>query len=243
MSEGPLDRSTFEAIEAYVLDRMSAEERAAFEQRMASDAALREEVELEQENIRAVELGGVTRILRSIAAEDAAIGNGTAKGGWKLYMKYAAVAAIILSATIWLLRPSANERLFAEHFVADPGLPVAMGATADPAFADAMVSYKEGKYAEARTKWSPLLQAEPMNDTLRYYIASAHMAEGDARAAEPMLEALANESASVFHAKAQWFLFLAHVRSGATAKAQAIPLDADTAYGERVRAIKAQLRD
>ena len=56
MSQGALDRNTFEAIEAYVLDRMDTDERTVFEQRMAMEPALREEVDLERENIRAVEL-------------------------------------------------------------------------------------------------------------------------------------------------------------------------------------------
>jgi len=239
MSTSALDRSTFETIEAYVLDRMDAVEHDAFEQRMASDAALRAEVELERENIRAVELGGVTRLLKGIAAEDVA----KVGGGWTHYLKYAAVIAVVVTAGLWWsMRPSLNERLFAEHFAADPGLPVAMSATEDPAFADAMVSYKEGKYAEARAKWSPLLQAEPMNDTLRYYMASAWLAEGDAQAALPLLEALSLESGSAFHEKAHWFLFLAHVRNGDVVKAQAMRFDGDTIHADRVRSIKDQLR-
>ena len=46
MSEGALDRPTFEAIESYVLERMTADERAAFEQRLTTDRALRDEVDL-----------------------------------------------------------------------------------------------------------------------------------------------------------------------------------------------------
>lgn len=242
MSQGALDRPTFEAIEAYVLDRMSAEERAAFERRMANDAALREEVELEQESIRAVELGGVTRMLKSIAVEGVASDKQDAKGSWKQYLKYAAVVAIILSGALWLLRPSANERLFAEHFTADPGLPVAMSATDEPAFADAMVSYKEGHYAEARAKWSPLLQQEPMNDTLRFYIASAWLAEGDASTATPLFEGIARDPSSAFSGKASWFLFLAQIKNGEIEKAMAMPLEGDPTFGERVRTIKAQLK-
>ena len=241
MSQGVLDRSTFEAIETYVLDRMSALDRAAFEQRMAGDAALCAEVELEKENIRAVELGGVTRMLKEIAAEGTVSDTNMAQGGWKQYLKYAAVVAIVLSGSLWLLRPSANERLFAEHFIADPGLPVAMSSTDDPIFADAMVSYKEGHYAQARAKWSPLLQKEPMNDTLRYYIASAWLAEGDAIAAIPLLEGMVDDPSSALRAKARWFLLLAYVRAGESAKAKAVELDTDPVYGERVRAIKAHL--
>ena len=241
MSQGVLDRSTFEAIETYVLDRMSALDRAAFEQRMAGDAALCAEVELEKENIRAVELGGVTRMLKEIAAEGTVSDTNMAQGGWKQYLKYAAVVAIVLSGSLWLLRPSANERLFAEHFIADPGLPVAMSGTSDPAFADAMVSYKEGDYERARANWSLLLQQEPMNDTLRYYIGSAWLADGEALAAIPLFEVLAADPGSAFRAKARWYLMLAYVRAGESAKAKAVELDTDPTYGGPARAIKAQL--
>ncbi len=239
MSKGTLDRSTFETIENYVLERMDLGERMAFEQRMAGDAALRAEVELERENIRAVELGGVTRMLRGIAVDD---DPGRSGGNWSRYLKYAAVIAVLAAAGIWWsLRPTLNERLFTEHFSADPGLPVVMGATDDPAFADAMISYKEGRYADARAKWAPLLRAAPENDTLRYYMASAWLAEGDVREALPLLNGLAMESTSVFHDKARWFLFLACVRLGETEKARSMDLESDTTYGLRVRKIMSQL--
>lgn len=242
MSNSVLDRPTFEAIEDYVLDRMDAAGREAFEQRMAADPELRAEVELERENILAVELGGVTRMLKTVGDEQSADHvRSTSGSGWKQYLRYAALLAILLSAAVWLLRPSTNERLFAEHFLPDPGLPVAMGASDDPAFADAMVSYKEGKYAEASAKWAPMLRAEPMNDTLRFYTANAFLAEGRTNDAIPLLEGLASVAASEFHVKAQWYLLLAYLRTGQSEKLSTIHLDDDPFYGERVRAIKSRM--
>jgi predicted Zn-dependent protease len=242
MSHGPLDRSRFEAIEAYVLDTMSAEERVRFEQELAGDPALSAEVELQRENIHAVELGGITRVLKTVGAEHAKDQAERSTGyAWKQRLRYAAVVAIVLSGSLWLLRPSASERLFADHFVADPGLPVAMGSTDDPAFADAMVSYKEGHYAEASTKWSPLLQADPTNDTLRFYVASASLADGDASAAIPLLSSLTNDPTSTFRNKSRWFLFLAYLKAGEVEKAKALSFDGDPDHGERIRAIKAEL--
>ena len=71
MSHSAPDRPTFEAIEAYVLDRMGSEERAAFERRLAGDPALQAEVALEREHMLAVELGGLQRSLKAIG--DAAL--------------------------------------------------------------------------------------------------------------------------------------------------------------------------
>lgn len=211
MSEGTLDRNTFETIEAYVLDRMSHTERSDFEQRMAVDPALRAEVEMERENIHAVELGGMRRLLKEIAAEE---GTGRASM-WSQFLKYAAVAATIVTiGTWWLLREPVNEALFAEHFIVDPGLPVTMGATATPAFTDGMVHYKQGHYSEAVLAWQALLQQAPTNDTLCFYLGAAALAQDDARAAVPSLAMVAEQGSSTFNPKARWFLFLAYLRLG-----------------------------
>ncbi|MBK9274556.1 MAG: hypothetical protein IPM49_08455 [Flavobacteriales bacterium] len=240
MSNGALDRTTFEAIEAYVLDRMSAAERAGFEQRLASDPALRAELDLEREHILAVELGGLQRTLQAIGEVELRKGGGPAWGG---LLKYAAGFALLLGVAVWwMLRPSDPERLFAEHFVVDPGLPVAMSVTDDPVFADAMVSFKEGRYADARSRWASLLKERPGSDTLQYYVAAALMAEGDLPGAIPLLEPLAAAPASPFLHKARWYLFLAYLRTGETDKAAALPVEEDPLRGDQARAIKQQLK-
>lgn len=244
MNGGVLDRDRFESIEDRVLGTMSTVERTRFEGEMTNDADLREEVQLQRENTLAIELGGLFRLLKIVGAEQASLQADHVSGrtGWKRYLKYAAAVAIILCASLWILsRPSTNERLFAEHFSADPGLPSPMSATNDFAFHDAMVAYKLGDYEEARSKWVPLLQAEPSNDTLRYYIASAALGMEDEAAAIPLFEGLTNGTASIFQHKSRWYLFLAYIKEGQVAKAKEVSLDDDATYGERVRAIMAEL--
>lgn len=243
MSEGVLDKGKFEMIEAYVLDRLPTADRERFEEELAKDAGLRYEVELQRENMLAVELGGLTRTLDGIIRQAPAEGAGSDQGGaWRSYLKYAAAVALLISVALWWMgRPSANERLYAEYHVADPGLPVPMSVSGDPVFHDAMVAYRMGEYAEAASKWAPLLQADPTNDTLRFYSAGAWLELDQAAKAIPLFEELAASSTSTFQHKAQWFLFLAYVRSGATDKLATIGLDDDPVYGERVRKIKAEL--
>ncbi len=239
MNRTDQDRARFEEIEAYVLGTMSPARRQRFEEELAGSADLRAELEMHRTSIRAVELGGFDRLLQDLGRE-AARGEAAPRPGGH-WLRYAAAAALLLAVAAWfLLRPTTAERLFAEHFVPDPGLPVAMGATTDHAFHDAMVAYKLGDHAEARTAWTTLLHADPANDTLRYFCASASLALGDAAAAIPDLEQLAG-STSPFATKARWYLLLAYVRTGDRAKALAVPLDQDPVYGERVRAVKRSL--
>lgn len=111
-----------------------------------------------------------------------------------------------------------------------------MGASTNSVFSDAMVAYKLGDYLEARAKWAPLLRREPTNDTLRFYIASAALASGDADAAIALFKELDAQPASGFHGRSQWYLFLAYVRAGKSEEAKATRLENDGTYGERVRA-------
>lgn len=235
-----LDKPTFERIEAYVLDRMGADERLAFEQRMATDHALRAEVELERENILAIELGGMERLLKAAREEQPEQRN--EGGGLSTWLKYAAVVAVLLGGTLWFtLRPNANERLFAAHFRPDPGLPVVMGATDGHAFHDAMVAYKLGDHDEAIGKFTALLKEDPASDTLRFYIGCAELNAGRAERALPMLQAVADQERSVFARKARWYAFLALVRSGDRNAAAAVRFEVDDPNGAKARAVLSEL--
>lgn len=226
-------------MEAFLLGTMPAAERTRFEQEMAQDADLRSEVELQRENMLAVELGGMQSSLCGIMDEE----QRQVPQLWRI-LKYAAAAALLIAgAAWWFSRPPLNERLYAEYHVADPGLPVPMSATRDPDFQDAMVAYKLGDLEEARAKWSRLLSADPANDTLNYYIASADLSNGDVAASIPYFKAVATDSSSAFHAKARWYLFLAYLHEGRWQDMQALGLEHDPVYGERVRHIEDLIRE
>lgn len=240
MSVHDPDTERFEAIEAFLLDRMPAEERTAFIASMECDADLHEEVEVQRDNMMSVELAGFTRTVQAAASKEAPIASNST--GWTTFLKYAAMVAVMLAGALWwLARPDRNERLYSEYHVADPGLPVPMSISSNPAFHDAMVAYKLGEYEEARNKWTPLLQLHPGNDTLRYYTASALLEMDSTKEAITMLQSVAQDSSSRFSRKAQWYLFLTYLKTGQLDKLRALPLDNDPTYGERVRAIKAEL--
>lgn len=234
-----LEQERFETIEAYVLGRMSTAERERFEEERSANAVLRAEVDLQRENIRAVELGGLDRLVKQVGSEQPVELNGTRTAArWMPMLKYAAVLAILFGgAYFWFSKPTASERLYAEYHVVDPGLPVPMSSTDDPVFHDAMVAFKLGDFQEARTKWTSQLIAEPTNDTLQFYIACAELEDGQVQDAITLFQGLSDEQGSIFYAKARWYLFLAHLRMGDVNALRSMNMELDPIYGERVQEI------
>ncbi|MBK9422246.1 MAG: hypothetical protein IPN44_14530 [Flavobacteriales bacterium] len=242
MNEAALHKDRFEAIEAYLLGTMPPEERHRFEQELAADALLRDEVELQGENTLAIELAGITRTLQAVREEHREMSPAASGKSWTIHLKYAAMVAVLMVGAVWwIARPPENERLFAEYYVEDPGLPVPMSAVNDPVFQDAMVAYKLGDFAEARNKWGDLLQREPSNDTLRYYMANTYLAEGDAQAAIPLYESVAGAPGSAFHDKARWYLFLSYLHEGRLNELPDTMLARDTYYGEKERSVRSRI--
>lgn len=234
-----LDSTRFETIESYLLGKMPAGERRAFITAMEQDAELGREVEMQRDTMLSVELAGFTRTVQAVAASQAVA---PARTGGSTFLKYAAMLALLLAGAIWWgTRPETHERLYAQYHVADPGLPVPMSISSNPGFHDAMVAFKMGEFEEARAKWAPLLQQQPLNDTLRYYTASALLEMDSTEQAIPLLEHLAADSSSRFVDKARWYLFLAYLRTGRTDQLGQVQLDEHPVYGGRVRTIKDEL--
>lgn len=241
MNQMTLDRTRFERIETYLLDRMGLEERAHFEQELLEDPSLQAELDLQRENTLAIELGGMERQLNQLRAEHAELPSAD-HGKWSGLLKYAAAVAVLLGAALWYMaNPKENEALYAEFHVADPGLPVPMSATSKPIFHDAMVDYKMGTYDKAIAKWQTQLADAPDNDTLRYYIATAHLEAGELNAAMELYKGLLDDGNSSFSSKAEWYLFLAHLRAGNEAAVRATEVAPDSPYASRVATIKERL--
>lgn len=248
MKQQALHITRFEEIEAYLLGRSSDPEH--FEQRMREDVDLREEVEVQRENMLAVELGGFSRSIAEISKRHAAanpvIGPAPVARRPNLMwvMRIAAGLALLLGVAWWFLaRPDAYDHVIAEYYVADPGLPVPMSATNDAAFHDAMVDYKMGAYPKAISKWNALLVNDPQNDTLRYYLANAQMGDGNANEAIQLYQGLSTDTRSVFHEKAEWRLFLAYVQLHDAEQVQSFKVASGSPYAAEVSAIQELLKE
>lgn len=241
MTKENLDQETFETVEAYIIGDMTQEETAEFESRLALDAQLRSELEIMRESILAVELGAFESSISDIAENydrnNPSIGK-KPRTGWKFISLAAAIAALISLFFIFDIATPSNEKLYAEYFKEDPGLPVAMGANSSYDFSDAMVDYKAEKYELAIAKWTTLLADDPQNDTLNYFIANSLMNSDQIEKAIPMFQQVAKNSESRFKDKAQWYLALAFVHQNDREALSKLDSDQNDQFGERIEALK-----
>ena len=245
MNGNELSHERFERIEAYLLGTLSPEDRTRFEAELEADEQLREEVTLQREHIRAIQLGGFTRTLEQAAQRHSENDEGgqvlSLARSRRNWVPWAAAIAALVAVSIWaLVRPPLNERVYAEFHVPDPGLPVPMGAAEDHAFHDAMVAYKLGDHAEALMKWEGLRRTGRDNDTLRYFIGCATLESGRAGEALSLFTPLAS-SPGPFQDKARWMLFMAAVKAGRTSLLDSLDLSNDPLLADRARRVRKAL--
>jgi len=229
-----MSQEDFENIEKYINGKLQGVALSDFETRLKEDklfANAVEEQKIVQEVIEEQHLRKHLDVFHKALEGNQTDTNEPTSG--KLikmtsWLKYGLVASIALIVG-WLGfnylanndkgNQDASERLFAAHFTPDPGLPTTMSAVDNYAFFEAMVSYKMKDYQSAISKWQPLLEEKPNNDTLNYFLGVANLAYGNEDEAITFLQWAAEHQDSHFLRDAYHYLGLAHLKNGDEAKA------------------------
>ena len=129
---------------------------------------------------------------------------------------YAVAAVLVVFFGIfWMMKiKSTSEKIFAESFNPDVGLPLKMDITNAHAFYEGMLDYKQENYKDAIEKWEVLLKTKPENDTLNYFIGVAHLALGNAPKSLVYLEHQERFHQGIFKEDAAWYAALAKIKEG-----------------------------
>jgi tetratricopeptide (TPR) repeat protein len=220
-----MDEKLFETMENYVNGRMSAEEQQSFEREMSENPELREELALHRKLVSSIETESVRQMLEQIHTEHFAEETPvvTMRSRSRSFpLAIAASVALLILAGWWVYswQSSQPEALYAAYFSPDEGLPTTLGYEEDAQFAEGMVSYKLGEYAEALDYWQPLLTADPANDTLNYYTALAFLANEQPELALSYLGRVVENETSAFATDARWYLALAYLKQDMESEAQ-----------------------
>lgn len=212
-----------ETIERYLDHTMDAGEKVQFEAQLAKDTSLQEKVAEIRFLIETVETAALKskleRFHESIKDSKTPIIDAPKRTLIRRRSKSSiyAIAAILVVAfglLYFMNAETSTEKLFAKHFIPDPGLPTTMSNTSNFDFYDAMVNYKRAEYDLAIAKWEKLLREKPQNDSLQYFLGVSYLAKGNSSLAEEYLQKLSNQPNSIFTNDAIFYRALALLKSG-----------------------------
>ncbi len=234
------DQESFERIEAYLAGSLGPDERIKLENEMKTNPELAGELSIQRELLLSVEVGSMKDELERIHREVTE----SQRPSRRYWYAIAAGLALLIASTIWFqMQPSQHEKLFLAYTTTDPGLPVPMSASAanSYSFYDAMVDYKAEKYTLAIEKWKVMYDAQPQNDTLRYYIGSAWYNNASFTEAIPYFEETMRDEKSEFRYKAQWYFTLSYLKLGNESAIQTVEPLKDSPYTGQIEAIQNEL--
>lgn len=236
-----LSQEQFEKIEAYLLGELSEEELAAFEAEAKSDPMLEAEIARQRQLQEAVEIGAMKEQLDSFHENTQKV-SAPKKSTFRWWAVAAVFVGLLATAYFLFFSKSESEKLYARYHSIDPGLPTPMSATDNYVFYDAMVDYKNEKYKLSIEKWETLLNENPKNDTLNYYLGSAHFADKEHRKAQPYFSTVSQFNESVFHEKAEWYLALTFLSLEEFEKLDSLSGVASGKHSDKIREINVQIQ-
>ncbi|MFZ6050485.1 hypothetical protein [Halocola ammonii] len=231
----------FEKIERYLSAELSEVERLAFESALKADPDLKSELDRQRELREVVEIGGMKSKLdefhQKVASE-----HSKKSSGIRWWAIAAAFIGLIVASYFIFFNQTKSEKLFADYHTIDPGLPTPMSATDNYDFYDAMVDYKNEKYELSIEKWKPLLKENPDNDTLNFYIGSAHFANEKYQKALPYFSTVRELDQSAFSDKAEWYVALSFLHLEELEKLDSLSTAATGKFADKIREINSQLQ-
>ncbi|MGO3182436.1 MAG: tetratricopeptide repeat protein [Aequorivita sp.] len=217
-----VNQETQELIDSYLLGRLDNVQLENFNERLKTDPGFSKILEEQKAMIKGVEEHNLRKSLDDYHTEIVEV----PKKRWlaPALVALAASVLILIGVSIWAIFNSDNtaQKVFAENFRPDPGLPTTMGTASQYEFYYGMVSYKRKEYTEAISRWEPLYAAQPKNDTLVYFLGVANLANGNARQAENYLKLANEKTESAFYEDIQYYLALAYLKENKIKEAKEI---------------------
>jgi hypothetical protein len=217
-----------EEIERYLDGEMTAEEIILFEQGLIDEPQLKQEYDVLNAVVKEVRESKKRELKALLNEVDKELDNNKPNNIepntykttplFPTFLKYAIAASVLFMigvSVFWLINQSGSnrEKLVADYWQKDAGLPVMMGESDAVKFDNAMSDYKSGKYNEALN----LFKQIPASDTVLYYSALC-MSELKQDATN-QFQIVADNQSSVFQDKAKYYLLLLNIKADKKTKA------------------------
>jgi tetratricopeptide (TPR) repeat protein len=231
--------SNFDWIEAYLADELSAEERSAFEIRLREDAGFADEVSLQRDTHRLVQVGANLNYKEELRRIDAEMERMRQQPFFKyLSFRVAAMFLLLLACGYaFVFFQYNNHRLFRQEFAPYPDKMIYRGTTTDAnALIEAgMEAYARQDYPTAIVRLEQVVEADPDPGGAWLYLGISKLASGHPAEAIKALERAA--TFPLWIETARWYRVLALLETGenhaAKTALQAIEAEPTNAYREQ----------
>ena len=213
-----IDAATDRLIERYLSGALTAPERRAFEQRLATEPALARALRLHRELAATLGDPGAHALRDVLQQTDATWTAPRAGGGLRVvvYRSLAAAAAVLLLLTaVWWLWPAPDGPALYAAYYTPFELPVAerSAGTTAPLLQRADAAYRAADYEEALQLLTQLTETVPDNTLYRFYLAQAALRTPRTEVAVAELERLLDTPDHLFVQQSRWYLALAYLKT------------------------------
>lgn len=210
------EEENIELIDKYLRQEMTVAERTSFEKKLAADATLGKQLELQKDIAKGIEYHSLQNLKKSLRQTEATIG--TPKP-YKLYWKMVASFAIIavVGYLVFSLTSTSEQEIFEKYYDVYPNVVNPVSRSATDVVRNDMRLYEAANYEEAINTFNQQLKSKPGNDTLIFYLAQSYLALDDVDKAITNLNRV--DSTSVFYEPAQWYKALALLKQKKPEKA------------------------
>ncbi len=208
-----------EKIDQYLDGELGAEEQVSFEQAMANDPALEEEVRQNLLLREAIEAGYQEEMrahIRKWRQEGASSGSGRTANIRKLSLRLAAAASVLiifgLSIFTVVVPQYSNERIAEKYYEPEGDLGLIRGSNDADILRQAFENYEQGNYTGA----IPGFQRYPNNDKALYGLGLSYYQIGDFDRALETFKTLVERDNIEYTEKAEFYLLLSHLKADRT---------------------------
>lgn len=211
MNEPSKDR-----IDDFLLDRMSLEEKNAFEAALERDADLRKAVDAQSKLIHGMAAFGRRQLkaeLQDIHQElYAAPQQPRIRSASRSWAAIAATIALLLAAGLWWFWPSPSpQQWYADYYQAYE-LQWSQRSQTDKTLAQIAQLYQDKAYAAALPRFQALLAEQPNQPQLQIAAGICLLELNQPQAALPYFEAIRQSNDLLLKDQATWYAALAHLK-------------------------------
>jgi tetratricopeptide (TPR) repeat protein len=212
-------------LDRYLRDEMDAQERQQFEEQLAADTTLTEDLELQRDTVAGIGLDGSQALKKRLQAVEANLASpapmavSAKRPNRRFLTTWVAVAAslltVVLLGYLFLIPPTSPEDLYVAYHKPFPNLinPAqrSVEVEEETLLEQAVRAYDAQRYDQALALFAQSNDSSTPGHT--FYYAASYLESGQPERAIPLFERVVQDEAGLFYEPGQWYLALAYLRA------------------------------